>query len=252
MNSDGASEGMKSMDSNMPMPRSMPMSMDLTLKCTCQVGKLFIAAWDIDTCSVYYASLAAICFFCFLRHLLTMHKTRLVLRLAEHNTGIHLLHFSERILLPSSPCRCFSCTGQASDGTTSMLVGCAASKPGPTSTYGSTSIRARVTDEEEQELVGKNGSCVAREACVSDACKPLRLLPSDDALAKFGSTISVRDRIVLTCYFVLLSTSSLLVMLLAMTFNLGVIAAILVGEGAGHLAFASDALHNLLHAGSFH
>lgn len=69
------------------MPMSMPMTMDLTLKCTCQVGKLFISAWDIDTCGKYYLSLAFIAVFCFLRHLLTMHKTKLILRLAEHDTG---------------------------------------------------------------------------------------------------------------------------------------------------------------------
>lgn len=73
------------MDDSMPM--SMPMTMDLTLKCTCHVGKLFISAWDIQTCGTYYASLAFIALFCFLRHLLTMHKTKLILRLAEQDAG---------------------------------------------------------------------------------------------------------------------------------------------------------------------
>jgi len=86
MNHDAAGGGgMAGMDDSMPM--SMPMDMDLTLKCTCRVGKLFISAWDIQTCGTYYASLAFIALFCFLRHLLTMHKTKLILRLAEQDTG---------------------------------------------------------------------------------------------------------------------------------------------------------------------
>jgi hypothetical protein len=80
--------GMADMDDSMPM--AMPMAMDLTLKCTCRVGKLFVSAWDIQTCGAYSASLAFIALFCFLRHLLTMHKTKLILRLAERDAGTQL------------------------------------------------------------------------------------------------------------------------------------------------------------------
>ena len=69
---------------------------------------------------------------------------------------------------------------------------------------------------------------------------------------KLGQPMSMRTRLVLTAYFALISASSLFVMLVTMTFNVGVVAAILLGEGAGHLAFASDYLHNLVDAGSFH
>eukprot|EP00624_Nannochloropsis_granulata_P004358 evm.model.NODE_3177_length_20199_cov_24.013615.6 len=80
--------GMADMDDSMPM--AMPMAMDLTLKCTCRVGKLFVSAWDIQTCGAYSTSLAFIALFCFLRHLLTMHKTKLILRLAERDAGTQL------------------------------------------------------------------------------------------------------------------------------------------------------------------
>jgi hypothetical protein len=87
MNHDAAGGGgMAGMDDS-SMPMSMPMSMDLTLKCTCRVGKLFVSAWDIQTCGTYYASLAFIALFCFLRHMLTMHKTKLILRLADQDAG---------------------------------------------------------------------------------------------------------------------------------------------------------------------
>jgi hypothetical protein len=82
----GGGGGMAGMDDS-SMPMSMPMSMDLTFKCTCRVGKLFVSAWDIQTCGTYYASLAFIALFCFLRHLLTMHKTKLILRLADQDAG---------------------------------------------------------------------------------------------------------------------------------------------------------------------
>lgn len=40
----------------------------------------------------------------------------------------------------------------------------------------------------------------------------------------------MKTRLLLTLYFSLLGASSILVMLLAMTFNLGIILAILIGE----------------------
>ena len=50
---------------------------------SCQVGPLLHPAWTIDTCPKYYLALAVIALICFLRHLLTMYKTKLILRLPE-------------------------------------------------------------------------------------------------------------------------------------------------------------------------
>lgn len=63
----------------------MPMS--LLLSCSCKVGPLFVRAWTIETCGQYYLSLVIIAAVCFLRHLLTMYKTRLILRLPEDALG---------------------------------------------------------------------------------------------------------------------------------------------------------------------
>jgi hypothetical protein len=104
----------------------------------------------------------------------------------------------------------------------------------------------------------------------------------------------MRMRLILTGYFTVMGATSLLVMLLAMSFNVGIILAILVGEvragstkrfrgkgggggvlmdmwlivqlvhpidsilqrhahqAAGHLFFATNTIHNLVDAGSFH
>lgn len=64
-----------------------PMPMSLLLSCSCRVGPLFVRAWTIETCGWYYVSLVVIALVCFLRHLLTMYKTRLILRLPEDATG---------------------------------------------------------------------------------------------------------------------------------------------------------------------
>lgn len=66
---------------------SMPMGMSLLLSCSCKVGPLFVRAWTIESCGQYYVSLVVIALVCFLRHLLTMYKTRLILRLPEDAVG---------------------------------------------------------------------------------------------------------------------------------------------------------------------
>lgn len=64
-----------------------PMPMSLLLSSSCNVGSLFVRAWTIETCGQYYFSLAIIAVVCFLRHFLTMYKTRLILRLPEESGG---------------------------------------------------------------------------------------------------------------------------------------------------------------------
>ena len=72
------------MASSTPGMPGMDMSnMDLTIKAQCHIGKLLFSAWDIQNCGQYYVSLVVIAVVCFLRHLLTMHKTRLILRLPD-------------------------------------------------------------------------------------------------------------------------------------------------------------------------
>lgn len=144
--------------------------------------------------------------------------------------------------------------------TSSMLSGvCCNVKPGSvSSSYGSTTTGSNSTDEERQQLTriegGAGPSTNTNNSNSKDknGCATLQRQPSEEAFARLGYSISLRARILLTAYFLFLSGSSLLVMLLAMSFNVGIILAILAGEGAGHLAFASDALHNLVDAGSFH
>lgn len=65
------------------MDMDMPMGMSLLLSCSCKVGPLFVRAWTIESCGQYYVSLVVIALVCFLRHLLTMYKTRLILRLPD-------------------------------------------------------------------------------------------------------------------------------------------------------------------------
>ena len=122
------------------------------------------------------------------------------------------------------------------------------------------------TDEERQKLTssrieqgaadGRGGGEAAHQprlgATGHNGSKALPRQLSEEAFVKLGQPMSMRTRLVLTAYFALISASSLFVMLVTMTFNVGVVAAILLGEGAGHLAFASDYLHNLVDAGSFH
>lgn len=69
------------------MPEMDGMNMSLLLSCSCKVGPLFVRAWTIESCGQYYVSLAVIALVCFLRHLLTMYKTRLILRLPEGAGG---------------------------------------------------------------------------------------------------------------------------------------------------------------------
>ncbi len=69
--------------SHMDGTDAMMMPMSLLLSCSCKVGPLFVRAWTIETCGQYYISLVVIALVCFLRHLLTMYKTRLILRLPE-------------------------------------------------------------------------------------------------------------------------------------------------------------------------
>lgn len=141
-----------------------------------------------------------------------------------------------------------------------MLSGvCCNVKPGSlSSSYGSTSSGGgSTTDGERQQLTrieGGASSTTNTNTNNKSDCRPVQLQHqiSEEAFARLGTSISLRGRLVLTAYFALLSGSSLLVMLLAMSFNVGIILAILVGEGAGHLVFASDFLHNLVDAGSFH
>jgi hypothetical protein len=92
--------------------------------------------------------------------------------------------------------------------------------------------------------------------------------------------IGLRMRLWLTLLFMFLGASSLLVMLLAMSFNVGVLLAVILGEvrgarqthscdavqkpstvclacvvtrqGVGHFYFSTDFYHNLLAAGTFH
>ncbi len=254
------------------------MAMDLTLKCTCRVGKLLVPMWDIQTCGQYYASLLFIAVFCFLRHLLTMHKTKLILRLAEGDAGTwrgrlggwpglcsaaspqgpH--HARRAFVVPRflvftltrfSPAHM---PGSAHIKRTSSMLGsmCCNTKP---CSYGAT------TEQERQKLTssssrieqgGAGGGGGEGEGPWSNGDKPVQRQLSEEAFTKLGQPMSMRARLVLTAYFALISASSLFVMLVAMTFNMGVVAAILLGEGAGHLAFASDYLHNLVDAGSFH
>ncbi|GAB5032727.1 Hypothetical protein NocV09_01001730 [Nannochloropsis oceanica] len=224
--------GMAGMDDSMPL--AMPMAMDLTLKCTCRVGKIFVSAWDIQTCGTYSASLAVIALFCFLRHLLMMHKTKLILRLAEQDADAGMKR------------------------TSSMVGGvCCNVKPGSlSSSYGSTTFAESSNDEESQQLtrIKRGTSATNTNAKGETEYRPaqLRHQLSEEAFGRLGNSISLHARLVLTAYFALLSGSSLLVMLLAMSFNVGIILAILVGEGVGHLVFASDFLHNLVDIGSFH
>lgn len=144
--------------------------------------------------------------------------------------------------------------------TSSMLSGvCCNVKPGSSSSsYGSTTSGGGSTDEERQQLTriegGDSTTTTTNSTNNKNGCRPVQLQHqlSEESFARLGNSISLRARFVLTAYFALLSGSSLLVMLLAMSFNVGIILAILVGEGAGHLVFASDFLHNLVDAGSFH
>jgi len=143
-----------------------------------------------------------------------------------------------------------------------MLSGvCCNVKPGSSSSsYGSTTSGGGSTDEERQQLTRIEGGASNTTFTTTttnnnkNGSRPVQLRHqlSEEAFARLGNSISLRARLVLTAYFALLSGSSLLVMLLAMSFNVGIILAILVGEGAGHLVFASDFLHNLVDAGSFH
>lgn len=80
------------MDMGMGGDASMPMAgMSLLLSCSCKVGPLFVRAWTIESCGQYYVSLVVIALVCFLRHLLTMYKTRLILRLPEDAVGAFVL-----------------------------------------------------------------------------------------------------------------------------------------------------------------
>lgn len=142
--------------------------------------------------------------------------------------------------------------------TSSMLSGvCCNVKPGSLpSSYGSTTFGGSSSDEESQQLtrIERGASTTTTNTKEEIGCRPaqLRHQLSEEAFGRLGNSISLHARLVLTAYFAMLSGSSLLVMLLAMSFNVGIILAILVGEGVGHLVFASDFLHNLVDAGSFH
>lgn len=134
---------------------------------------------------------------------------------------------------------------------TSSMLGsmCCTTKP---CSYGATTEleRQKLTSSSRIEQ-GAGGEGGGGGAPWTNGDQPMQRQLSEEAFMKLGQPMSMRARLVLTAYFFLISASSLFVMLVAMTFNVGVLAAILLGEGAGHLAFASDYLHNLVDAG-FH
>lgn len=294
----------------------MPMPMSLALNWSCHVGPLFLRAWTIETCGQYYFSLAVIALVCFLRHLLTMYKTRLILRLPEAALGASRRgrwgrrglsawdmrrpgRIPRSLLINTAAHRSDSrgrgrrAPGHAAGG---LLLG----------RLGALHLRVHRRRAPETRYVralalalavAAQGHAVRLAKChpltaeCTHACAvsveqggvaaggnggngpspPRSRLISEDALSKLeyvreGSVvrlatnpkplctprhssmahrtdptpphprepICLRVRLVLTGYFAAMGTTSLLVMLLAMSFNVGIILAILVGEvGSG-------------------